>query len=68
MLRHSRFADDVDHLVNVFDKSSKIRFKTDKDPQYVKFGGVRDNDVSLDIKFGQLKLSGYVFQVIYLFG
>ncbi|KJA13504.1 hypothetical protein HYPSUDRAFT_72989 [Hypholoma sublateritium FD-334 SS-4] len=63
-LRHSRFADDVDHLVNVFDKSAKVRFKTDQDSQYIKFGGVHDNDVSLDIKFGQLKLNGHVVQIM----
>ncbi len=48
--------------MNVFEKSSKLRFKNDKDPQYIKFGGARDNDASRNIRFGQLKLDGCVIQ------
>ncbi|KJA20609.1 hypothetical protein HYPSUDRAFT_1090755 [Hypholoma sublateritium FD-334 SS-4] len=58
LLEGSKFADDIDHIVNVFERSSKHRFKDDKDPQYIKFGGTRDNDASRKIRFGQLKLDG----------
>lgn len=61
LLEGSKFSDDIDHIVNVFERSSKQRFKDDKDPQYIKFGGTRDNDASRNIRFGQLKLDGYIY-------
>ena len=64
MLEGSKFSEDIDHVVNVFEKSSKLRFKNDEDPQYIKFGGARDNDTSRNIRFGQLKLEGYVIALL----
>lgn len=63
MLEGSDFEDDVENLAEVFDRSSKIRFKTDQDPQYLKFGSARDNDAACNIKFGQLRLKGQVISV-----
>ncbi|KAG2016352.1 hypothetical protein CC2G_009524 [Coprinopsis cinerea AmutBmut pab1-1] len=57
-LAESDFVEDIDHIVRCFDKSTKVRFSSDKQPQYVKFGGTRDNDESCNIRFGQLKLAG----------
>ena len=44
--------------MSCFDKTTKIRFKDDKDPQYIKFGSTRDNDANYNVRFGQLKLNG----------
>ena len=41
-----------------FDKTTKPRFRDDEEPQYVKFGSTRENDQTVGIRFGQLKLSG----------
>ena len=57
-LEGSDFLDEIDHIVSCFDKTTKIRFKDDKDPQYIKFGSTRDNDANYNVRFGQLKLSG----------
>jgi len=57
-LSESDFLEDLDHIVNCFDKSTKERFSSDIDPQYIKFGGMRDKDEACNIRFGQLKLSG----------
>ncbi|KAF8181789.1 hypothetical protein BJ912DRAFT_1061935 [Pholiota molesta] len=57
-LADSSFADDVEHIVRCFDKTTKLRFRDAEEPQYIKFGGTRDNDVSYGIRFGQLKLLG----------
>ncbi|KAJ2917691.1 hypothetical protein MD484_g2693, partial [Candolleomyces efflorescens] len=57
-LKDSEYHDDIDHIVRCFDQSTKVRFGSDKQPQYVKFGGTRDNDASCNIRFGQLKLEG----------
>ena len=51
--------DDVDHIATCFDKTTKPRFRNVDEPQYIKFGGSRDNDVTSDIRFGQMKLPGY---------
>ncbi|KAF9476870.1 hypothetical protein BDN70DRAFT_881863 [Pholiota conissans] len=57
-LAESPFADDIEHIVRCFDKTTKLRFRNAEEPQYVKFGSTRDNDPSYNIRFGQLKLLG----------
>ncbi|KAF8181796.1 hypothetical protein BJ912DRAFT_1145353 [Pholiota molesta] len=57
-LADSPFADDVDHIVRCFDKTTKMWFKNAEDAQYIKFGSTRDNDAGHNIRFGQLKLLG----------
>ncbi|KAJ3512906.1 hypothetical protein NMY22_g15199 [Coprinellus aureogranulatus] len=57
-LSESDFIDDLDHIVRCFDKTTKVRFSSDKQPQYIKFGSTRDNDATCNIRFGQLKLDG----------
>ena len=57
-LKDSPFLDDLDHIVRCFDKTTKLRFRTAEEPQFVKFGSTRDNDESCNIRFGQLKLMG----------
>ncbi|KAF8805181.1 hypothetical protein BYT27DRAFT_7192862 [Phlegmacium glaucopus] len=57
-LADSPFLDDLDHIIRIFDKTTKLRFRTASEPQYVKFGSARDNDESYNIRFGQLKLMG----------
>ncbi|KDR71227.1 hypothetical protein GALMADRAFT_1345706, partial [Galerina marginata CBS 339.88] len=57
-LDSSYFLDDIDHIVRIFDTTTKLRFKDANDPQYIKFGSTRDNDLSHNIRFGQLKLGG----------
>ncbi|TFK18829.1 hypothetical protein FA15DRAFT_241935 [Coprinopsis marcescibilis] len=57
-LAKSDFIDDLAHIVSCFDKTTKLRFTGDKQPQYIKFGSIRDNDPSCQIRYGQLKLDG----------
>jgi hypothetical protein len=54
----STFWGDLDNIIDSFDKTTKLRFRNSAEPQYIKFGGARDNDQSLNIRFGQLKLLG----------
>ena len=49
------------HQQRCFDKTTKIRFSDDKQTQYIKFGSTRDKDEEVGIRFGQLKLNGWVF-------
>jgi hypothetical protein len=57
-LKESDYHDELENIVRCFDKSTKIRFNNDQQPQFIRFGGTRDNDQPYNIKFGQLKLSG----------
>ena len=57
-LFESLFLDDIDHIVRIFDTSTKLRFNNAEVHQYVKFGSTRDNDPLYNIRFGQLKLAG----------
>ena len=57
-LQDSTFLADLDHIVSCFDKTTKLRFRNSDEPQFIKFGGARDNDPSYNIRFGQLRLVG----------
>ncbi|KAF8873975.1 hypothetical protein CPB84DRAFT_1817940 [Gymnopilus junonius] len=57
-LSDSPFSEDLDHIVKSFDKTTKLRFKSMEETQFIKFGSTRDNDAAHNIKFGQLKLPG----------
>jgi hypothetical protein len=52
--------EDVQHIAECFDKSTKLSFKDPSQPSFIKFGTSRDTDPSVDVKFGQLKMSGSV--------
>ena len=58
-LGQSRFSGDIPHIVKCFDKTTKLRFRNADEPQYIKFGTIRDKDPNLNIRSGQLKLLGY---------
>jgi len=58
LLAESSFYEDLEHIVRCFDKTTKLRFRSTEDPQYIKFGSTRDNEVEFNIRFGQLKLQG----------
>ncbi|OJA08932.1 hypothetical protein AZE42_05319 [Rhizopogon vesiculosus] len=45
-------------MTNIFDKTTKLRFRKPDEPSYVKFGTIRDKDLTYDIRSGQLKLAG----------
>ncbi|KAG9312271.1 hypothetical protein JVU11DRAFT_7574 [Chiua virens] len=59
-LANSRYGtpDMVEQMKELFDKTTKLRFRDANDPQYIKFGTVRDKDPQYDIRSGQLKLVG----------
>jgi hypothetical protein len=50
--------DMVQQMKEIFDQTTKLRFRDADDPQYIKFGTVRDKDLQYDIRSGQLKLAG----------
>ncbi|KIJ66155.1 hypothetical protein HYDPIDRAFT_152023 [Hydnomerulius pinastri MD-312] len=45
-------------MTEIFDKTTKLRLRNAEDPQYIKFGTVRDKDPQYEIRSGQLRLSG----------
>ncbi|PBK82153.1 hypothetical protein ARMGADRAFT_1019748 [Armillaria gallica] len=57
-LKGSRFAEEVGNIAECFDKTTKLRFRNAEEPAYVKFGSMKDKDLTLDIRSGQLKLAG----------
>lgn len=59
-LADSPYVDDLEHITRCFDKTTKPRFRSASEPQYVRFGSVRDNDPTVNIRSGQLKLQGSV--------
>jgi len=58
MLSDSPYLDDLENISDCFDKTTKTRFRNASEPQYVKFGSMRDNDANCNIRFGQLKMAG----------
>ncbi|PBK65406.1 hypothetical protein ARMSODRAFT_940350 [Armillaria solidipes] len=57
-LKGSKYAEEVDNIAECFDKTTKLRFRNAEEPAYVKFGSMKDKDLALDIRSGQLKLAG----------
>ena len=49
---------DLEAFTECFNNGLKFHFSEDNKPQFVKFGTVRDNDSSCDIKNGRLTLQG----------
>lgn len=45
-------------MTSCFDKTTKLRFRNPDEPAYIKFGSVRDKDLAVGIRSGQLKISG----------
>ncbi|KAJ3514774.1 hypothetical protein NLJ89_g2173 [Agrocybe chaxingu] len=58
LLQDSRFVEDLHVMTERFDKTTKLRFTNPEEAQFIKFGGVRDQDPDLNIRHGQLKLAG----------
>lgn len=62
-LQDSNFHEDVPDIAEKFDKVTKLSFRDPGDPQYIKFGRMRDRDPNRGIRAGQLRLDGCVFFV-----
>ena len=56
----SRFHADLDYISECFDKTTKLRFRNQNEPEYIKFGSASNVDPKLGIRLGQLKLKGSV--------
>ena len=57
-LRNSKYLEDVPQMAACFDKTTKLLFKNKDEAQYIRFGSLRDKDLAVGIRSGQLKLSG----------
>ncbi|KAK0448948.1 uncharacterized protein EV420DRAFT_1647225 [Desarmillaria tabescens] len=57
-LKGSPYAQEVGLIADCFDKTTKHRFRNANEPAYIKFGTMRDTDIQLDIRSGQLRLEG----------
>ena len=64
LLGQSRFSGDIPDIARCFDNTTKLRFRNADEPQYIKFGSIRDKDPTLNIRSGQLKLLGYASNII----
>ncbi|KAF8901895.1 hypothetical protein CPB84DRAFT_1846607 [Gymnopilus junonius] len=58
LLKGSRFIGDVPYITRCFDRTTKLRFRSADEAQYIKFGTLKDRDPKLNIRSGQLKLNG----------
>ncbi|PCH36686.1 hypothetical protein WOLCODRAFT_109029 [Wolfiporia cocos MD-104 SS10] len=60
-LKNSRFGndEDIETMVEFFKKSTKAIFKNHEEPSYIKFGTMGSNDASVQIRRGQMTLSGH---------
>ena len=48
-LAGSDFLDDLDHIVRCFDKTTKLRFRSADEPQFVKFGSTIKNVIFVSV-------------------
>jgi hypothetical protein len=45
-------------MADAFDRTAKLLFSNEDEPAYIRFGGLRDKDLDLGIRAGQLTLRG----------
>ena len=57
-LKESKFADEVEHMTSVFDKSAKLSFRNPASPAFIRFGTSKDKDLTVGIRSGQMKIAG----------
>lgn len=57
-MENTRFTEDVDLITDKFDKKTKPSFTSDEDDYWIQFAGIREKDPDLNIRSGQLKISG----------
>ena len=50
--------EDIQTMVDVFDKSTKPIFKDENESAFIKFGAMSCNDAKVKIRRGQLTLAG----------
>ena len=60
MLQGSPYLDDALDIAKRFDKTTKLRFRDSEEPQYIKFGTLKEKDPRVGIRFGQIRLNGCV--------
>jgi hypothetical protein len=65
LLGQSLYKTDILHIVESFDKTTKLRFRNADDPQHIKFGSIRDMEPKLIIRSGQLKLLVYAYGIMH---
>jgi len=58
LLNGSQFEGDIPCITKTFDEKTKIAFYSPDVSHFIRFGRLNDNDKDLDVKSGQLRLSG----------
>ncbi|KIM36858.1 hypothetical protein M413DRAFT_281536 [Hebeloma cylindrosporum] len=58
LLQESAYLDDAPDIARRFDKTTKLRFRDPEEPQYIKFGSLKDKDPLVGIRSGQIRLNG----------
>jgi len=67
ILQGSPYLDDALDIARRFDKTTKLRFRDPQEPQYIKFGSLKDRDPRVGIRSGQIRLNGCVPIDVHLF-
>ncbi|KAK7472127.1 hypothetical protein VKT23_000249 [Stygiomarasmius scandens] len=57
-LANSHFLEDIDHICQCFDRTTKFHFKNPDEMAFIKFGTTRDKDPNVGIRSGQMKIPG----------
>jgi hypothetical protein len=65
ILQGSTYLDDAPDIARRFDKTTKLRFRDPEEPQYIKFGSLKDKDPRVGIRSGQIRLNGCVLMDLY---
>ncbi|KAK0212127.1 hypothetical protein DFS33DRAFT_1389182 [Desarmillaria ectypa] len=57
-LKGTAYTEMADIIADCFDKTTKLRFRNAKEPAYIQFGTIQDNDPALGIRGGRLAFPG----------
>ncbi|KAL0574104.1 hypothetical protein V5O48_007863, partial [Marasmius crinis-equi] len=66
-LKDSKYSshEDIARMAQVFDKTTKLSFRSEADTGYIQFGSLRDKDLSVGINRGQMKIPGDIMRLFF---
>ena len=55
-LKESKFKDEVEHMISVFDRSTKLSFRNPISPAFIRFGTSKDKDLTVGVLMSNTSL------------
>ncbi|TFK20835.1 hypothetical protein FA15DRAFT_707737 [Coprinopsis marcescibilis] len=65
LLAGTRFSDEIDSLIEAFDRGAKVGFRKEDETYAIRFTSARENEPDLGIRSGQIKVPGAIIATFF---